>query len=369
MIEKNMSKVFVSGCYDIIHAGHIEFFKEALKQGDKLVVCIPSDEVLYQYKKRRPSIPIEHKIEILNNISFIDEVVIGGNLDKNGLNFKDIIVKISPDVLVVTSDDKFEKSKRKFCTKHNIGYVKLEKTPPKFDPISTSSILNNIKTPNEAPLRVDLAGGWLDVPEHARDDGFIVNCAISPTVSLHNWPYETQSGLGGSGAWALLNGKDGVQSELDLGVGWQDPAVIKETGLCVWKSGKKPYLVLKRNGDMLKGKMALHYTGSSHDTPSYVKINRDYNLLARASRLAYAGVQNNNLEQLCTGISMNYEVQLKEGMDALPAIENVIATKYCGGGFGGYILSVFYNKIDRDKFINNYQHLGAIKIEPYINEI
>ena len=53
-------------------------------------------------------------------------------------------------------------------------------------------------------------------------------------VSLTDWCYEQKSGLGGSGAWALLNGHDGVESELNLGVGWQDPAIIRETGLCVW---------------------------------------------------------------------------------------------------------------------------------------
>ena len=59
-------------------------------------------------------------------------------------------------------------------------------------------------------------------------------------MSLRDWNYEKQSGLGGSGAWALLNGENGVDAELDLGVGWQDPAVINEGGLCVWRSGQRP---------------------------------------------------------------------------------------------------------------------------------
>jgi hypothetical protein len=36
-------------------------------------------------------------------------------------------------------------------------------------------------------------------------------------VSLNSWDYEKRSGLGGSAAWALLNGEDGVDSELNLG--------------------------------------------------------------------------------------------------------------------------------------------------------
>lgn len=65
------------------------------------------------------------------------------------------------------------------------------------------------------------AGGWLDMPCQARQGAYVVNCAISPTVSLHDWPYAIGGGLGGSAAWALLQGRDSTQSELDLGVGWQ----------------------------------------------------------------------------------------------------------------------------------------------------
>ena len=370
MIEKNMSKVhnvFVSGCYDIIHAGHIQFFKEAKRLGKKLTVCIPSDEVLYLYKNRRPSIPIEHKIEILKNLPFVNKVVIGSNTKDVGLNFRDIIKNELPDILIVTEDDTFKNKKQSLCKQLGIEYKVLPKTPPKFKSISTSSIINNILTPKDAPMRVDLAGGWLDVPKYYRTDGFIVNCAISPKVSLVNWPYEKQSGLGGSGAWALLNGKDGVESELKMGVGWQDPAVVKETGLCVWYSGVKPRLCMKRSGNILSGKMALWYTGLQHDTPSYVDSKRDYNLLARASRIAATGVQNNNLELICDGINLNYEVQLKEGMSALPEVSNAKALKYCGGGYGGYSLYIFYNNKDRDNFVSTTSN--SLKIEPYINEI
>ena len=61
---------------------------------------------------------------------------------------------------------------------------------------------------------------------------YVVNCAISPMVSLKDWPYERNAGLGGSGAWALINGRHGLYTELDLGVGSQYQAVIRETGLC-----------------------------------------------------------------------------------------------------------------------------------------
>lgn len=66
-----------------------------------------------------------------------------------------------------------------------------------------------------------------DVPKLARPGAFIVNCAIAPLVSLGAWPYRLGGGLGGSGAHALLSGRDGVAAELELGVGWQ----VLERGL------------------------------------------------------------------------------------------------------------------------------------------
>ncbi len=44
-----MRHVFVSGCYDIIHAGHVQFFREAKAQGDFLTVSFASEEVLWAH--------------------------------------------------------------------------------------------------------------------------------------------------------------------------------------------------------------------------------------------------------------------------------------------------------------------------------
>src|SRR5205823_1562641 len=188
--------------------------------------------------------------------------------------------------------------------------------PPQFAPISTTQIVRFIRAPEVAPLRVDFGGGWLDVPRLARPGAFIVNCAISPTVSLREWPYERNAGLGGSGAWALLNGKDGVGAELDLGVGWQDPAIIAETGLCVWLSGKRPMLEMKTNGEFLRGRMALYWTGESHDTPGLVERARDYDAIERAGATARDAVWRGQLALLANAVRQSYAMQRAEGMAA-----------------------------------------------------
>jgi cytidyltransferase-like protein len=48
-----MKKVFVSGCYDMLHSGHVAFFEEAASHGD-LYVGIGSDKTVYNLKARKP---------------------------------------------------------------------------------------------------------------------------------------------------------------------------------------------------------------------------------------------------------------------------------------------------------------------------
>ena len=247
-MSKNQ-RVFVSGCYDILHGGHIEFFLQAKSLGDHLTVCVADDEILWLHKHRRPSIPLDHKIKLIKALSMVDEVVVG-SCNIEGLDFLDHFRSLKPDILAVTEDDKYEDKKRAVCTEVGVKYVKLKKTL-NFEKVSTTDIVKIIRAPSEVALRVDFGGGWLDVPKLAQNGAYIVNCTISPLVSLSDWRYKQGGGLGGSAAYAMLVGLNAIDSELNLGVGWQDPAVISETGLCVWRSGPKPQLHFKANPDFL----------------------------------------------------------------------------------------------------------------------
>jgi cytidyltransferase-like protein len=357
-----MKKVFISGCYDILHAGHLQFFEEAKALGDFLIVSFASSEVLWYHKRRKPSIPDEHKFALLQGMRVIDEVVIGHGLEE-GIDFREDFLRVRPDLLVVTEDDKYAPLKRALCDEVGADYVVLPKTPPKFAPVSTSSIVRWVQAPTEAPLRVDFAGGWLDVPRFSRPGEFIVNCAISPLVSLREWPYEKQAGLGGSGAWALLNGRDGFESEIDLGVGWQDPAVIRETGLCVWRSGQRPVLDFKHNGDFLSGRMAIYWTGTQHDTPGVANLPRDFDRIAQSGRIARDGALQADIQLLAKGVDLYHQTQLDEGMEILPDIAGAISRKYCGGGYGGYALYLFNERSARDAALSSTPQLRAV--EPF----
>lgn len=216
----------------------------------------------------------------------------------------------------------------------------------------------------QLPLRVDFGGGWRDVPKFSKPGTFIVNLTITPFVSNESWPYEKPgAGLGGSAAWRMLNGVGGVEEELASGSGWQDPAVIRATGLCVWRSGDRPVLEAKYNPDWLQGKMALLWTGTHHDCPSLVDHPlRDFYAIDRAGRLAKAACRTKGLHDMAIAIEASYTAQRIEGMKELPAQERAIAWKYCGAGHGGYALYLFAQQEDRDRS-------GLMAIEPYMRGV
>ena len=358
-----MKKVFVSGCYDIIHGGHIQFFEDARALGDHLTVCFASADVLALAKKRPSSLPDDHKKKLIGALVCVDTVVTSSDLDPV-FDFKTHWNKSAPSILAITEDDKNVDRKREFCAQYNVALVVLPKRSG-LAPVSTTSILAQIKNVTERPLRVDFAGGWLDVPRISRKGSYIVNCSITPKVSLHSWPYQKGAGLGGSAAFALLHVKDGIRSELDLGVGWQDPAIIQETSLCIWRSGKKPELEAKYNPDWLTGRMLIMWTGIAHNSPSILSKKRNYTLISKAGACPATAVHAKDITLLSKAISMSYTAQLLEGMADLPALPHALAHKYLGGGHGGYALYIFKSKKHRDMVVRKNKECKAV--EPWIN--
>lgn len=68
--------VFTNGCFDIIHAGHVGYLKEAKKQGDRLIVAINNDESVTRLKgKGRPINPIDRRMAVVSGLEAVDWVV------------------------------------------------------------------------------------------------------------------------------------------------------------------------------------------------------------------------------------------------------------------------------------------------------
>ena len=66
--------VIVTGGFDPLHSGHIVYFEDAKKLGDKLIVGVNSDKWLVN-KKGRPFMPLSERIEIIKSLTVVDEVV------------------------------------------------------------------------------------------------------------------------------------------------------------------------------------------------------------------------------------------------------------------------------------------------------
>lgn len=357
-----MKKVFVSGAFNVLHAGHVRFFEDAKALGDYLIVSYPSADLLWALYDKKSVLDDADKRAVISSLHMVDEVVESTDNDV-ALSFRSALLAAAPQVLAVTTDDQYIEQKRQFCEEHGVEFVILEKNKPADGQVTSSQVLSRIKAPLHAPLRVDFAGGWLDVPENAMPGEYIVNCSISPTVSLKEWLYRQGAGLGGSGGWSVLNGWDPVASELGLGVGWQDPAVIAETGACVWKSGEKPVLDFKNTGEFLKGLMAVYDTRVKHYTPGFAGYERPFDRIARAARIARLGVLQQDVDVLAVAVQQSYQLQREEGMLPLPDIGNQLAHKYCGGGHGGYALYLYATKEQRDAAVDACEDMYPI--EPY----
>ena len=146
-------KVFVSGCYDMLHSGHVAFFKEASRYGD-LYVGIGSDKTIEELKHRKTVYSEKERLYMVKAIRYVTDAVI--NPGSGMMDFVESVERIRPDVFVVNSDGGSD-TKRRFCEERGIEYVVLERQPDAgLEARSTTSLRKNVSS--HLPYRIDLAG-------------------------------------------------------------------------------------------------------------------------------------------------------------------------------------------------------------------
>jgi len=102
--KKGKKIVFTNGCFDIIHAGHVDYLEKAKKLGDFLVVGLNSDNSVKRLKgNTRPINPQEYRKKVLEGLKAVDLVVIFEEDTPENL-----IKAIKPDILVKGGDWKIE---------------------------------------------------------------------------------------------------------------------------------------------------------------------------------------------------------------------------------------------------------------------
>lgn len=73
---------YTSGVYDLFHIGHLNLLKKAKEQCDYLIVSVSTDELVQEYKNRKPIINFKDRSAIVEAIKYVDKVVPQINRDK-----------------------------------------------------------------------------------------------------------------------------------------------------------------------------------------------------------------------------------------------------------------------------------------------
>ncbi|MBS1638942.1 MAG: adenylyltransferase/cytidyltransferase family protein [Bacteroidetes bacterium] len=211
-------KIFVSGCFDLLHSGHVAFLNEAAQFGN-LYVCIGSDETVYGLKGRYPVNNQDERKYMINALKCVHECIVGSG--SGHLDFINELNEIKPDVFIVNEDGN-SPSKKELCEIKNIEYKVLHRIPHAALPVRSTTSLRTVST---IPFRIDLAGGWLDQPYVSKYcSGAVITISIEPTIEFNN-----RSGMASSSRnkaielWGTSLPKGNVLQNAKILFGFENP--------------------------------------------------------------------------------------------------------------------------------------------------
>ena len=115
-----MRTVAISGYFDPIHVGHLEYIIEAKKLGDKLIVIV-NNNLQCVLKKGKPFMDENDRVTIVSSIKYVDEVFL--SIDKDKTVCKSL-EKIKPNIFANGGDRKnYEIPESVICNKYNIEII------------------------------------------------------------------------------------------------------------------------------------------------------------------------------------------------------------------------------------------------------
>ena len=174
-----IKKVFVSGSFDLLHSGHIAFFKEASSFGD-LYVALGSDKTVYELKGRLPINSQEERQFMVNSVEYVKDSFISQG--SGMLDFLEEFKQLQPDIMVVNTDGNTPE-KQQLCAQQGVEYIILQREPYAGLPARTTTALRAI---NQIPFRIDIAGGWLDQPYVSKHyPGSVITISLEPTIQFN----------------------------------------------------------------------------------------------------------------------------------------------------------------------------------------
>ncbi|MCB9316808.1 MAG: adenylyltransferase/cytidyltransferase family protein [Lewinellaceae bacterium] len=173
-------KVLVSGCFDLLHSGHVAFLQEAASLG-LLHVCIGSDQTIHALKGRFPVNAQAERMFMLEALSCVHTVRVSRG--SGMLDFEPELDAIRPDIFFV-NEDGHTPEKEALCRAHGIEYTVAKRTPAGQLPARSTTALRQV---SNIPYRIDLAGGWLDQPwVSIHYPGPVITISIEPTQQFNH---------------------------------------------------------------------------------------------------------------------------------------------------------------------------------------
>lgn len=259
----------VSGCYDLLHSGHMEFFQQAAKYGD-LYVALGSDKTVFDLKGHVPVNSEQERLFMVQSVACVKEAFV--STGSGVLDFVNEFNKLKPDVFVVNEDGNIP-AKRQLCEDAGVQYVVLHREPHKgLAARSTTSL----RTMNRVPYRIDIAGGWLDQPFVSKHyPGPVITISLEPTVDFNE-----RSGMASS---TRRNAIDLWGSQLPLG----DPAKLAKILFCYDNPPGKQEISGSQDsiGIVFPGLAKADYNGEYW--PKKIDTNHEEDILSFAENLFY----------------------------------------------------------------------------------
>ena len=373
-------KVFVSGCFDMLHSGHIAFFKEASTYGD-LYVGIGSDQTVSELKGRETINSEQERIYMINAIKYVKNAFV--NSGSGMLDFKEDLMELKPDYFIV-NEDGFSPAKEELCDELNIELKNLKRIPDAGLPERSTTA---IRTGGNCslPYRIDLGGTWVDQPYVSKfHPGWAITLSLEPIVEYNErcgmststrnaakkiWPHYLPLDKPEKLAEILFKFENTPGSTMVSGA--QDAIGICMPGLVrhYYNDGYWPTKFESIHDDSILGWLEDHIQmvllwprEQGLDLLGETYINEEnVKSLANASEEVWEAIQNKDLDKFSEGFlkSFNAQVKMFHAMvndRILKEIEKykkkALAWKLAGAGGAGYLILVSDKPID-----------GAMKIK------
>ena len=375
-------KVFVSGCYDLLHSGHVEFFRQAAEYGD-LYVGIGSDKTIEGYKHHKTVYSEQERLFMVKSIRYVKEAYI--NQGDGILDFLPTLDIVKPDILVVNSDGGSD-SKKKVCEERGIQYVVLQRDP--HEGLTARSSTDLKQSPCMIPTRIDIAGTWIDQPYVSQyAPGWAITASIEPTFEIRErcglststrnvirriWPYQLPNMDPEILARLVFCFENHPEREDGIISGAQDAIGICIPGVCRhWYDNHFwPHKIETCNDERilcwLEKHLAMVPMAPRQPGCSVVEgkdiTEPKVKALADAAERCWNAMMEMDLEAFATAFKDSFNAQIAmfpamiQGcvpayIEKYSSLSDVLAWKMPGAGGGGYLICVVK---DVEAFISSY---------------